>query len=130
MYAFLIAVLSVLWIWGLITIIGKGVIFGVAIPPSLPLWVALLIWFCIYGFVLAPIKAARWASYHYSSGGQGQYDGHYYHPHHGDSLEGIVWLSFFVVLIWGLWNYVPASHIYFSKVQLFAIHIYDKIIRK
>jgi phage shock protein PspC (stress-responsive transcriptional regulator) len=116
----IIAILSVLWVLGLISLISKGVVLGFAIPAGIPLWIAILVWICLYSFVVWPFKVARW---HWQ-------DGQSYHHHHdGGFPEAMAWFAFWAILIWALWHFVPGSHPYFYKVSLWWQHVWEKIKR-
>ena len=112
-------VLTIIWIVGLVSLISHGTIFGWLIPAALPLWVAILIWLCLYSFVVWPIKAAKYAFY-YNKGQDGQI--HHHHYHNG-FLDTIAWLAFMAVLVWFVWHYIPAAHPYLEKAQLWISHI-------
>jgi phage shock protein PspC (stress-responsive transcriptional regulator) len=120
-FGLLTGVLSILWILGLISLIAKGAILGFAVPAGIPLWVALLVWLCLYSFIIWPFKAARW---HWSYVQDGEV--HHYHNHNGFP-EFIVWLAFWAIIIWALWHFVPGSHPYFDKVSLWGQHMLEKI---
>lgn len=122
----LTALVSLAWILGLISIISKGAVLGFAIPAGVPLWVAILVWICLYGFIMSPLKAARF-SYHYSDG---QGSAHYHQQ--GSFAEAIAWMAFIVVIFWLVWQYAPHSHIYFQNVGMWlknlAVHL--KLVKK
>ena len=59
---------TVIWICALISLLATGMVFGVALPASVPVWAAAAALFIIYGIVIGPMKAARRAVY-WSSGG-------------------------------------------------------------
>lgn len=111
-------VLSVLWIAGLVTILTHQAVFGWAVPASIPLWIAALIWLCLYSFVVWPLKAWRWSAYRTADGKEWHYH------HHNSFFESVVWLAFWIVLIWALWRYVPVTHPYFDKVSLWWQHVW------
>ena len=117
----IIAILSLLWVFGLISLIGKGTVLGYAIPAGIPLWIAILVWVCLYSFIVWPFKAARW-HYTYVQGG----NVHHYHNHDGFP-EAIAWFAFWAIVIWALWHYVPGSHPYFEKVSLWWQHVWANI---
>jgi hypothetical protein len=110
-----------LWVWGLVTLFSKGMVFGLIVPASIPLWVALLIWLCLYGFVMASIHGAR-CSVNYRNDGQ---EIHYHH--HNGFFETIIWLAFMVLVVWFLWRYVPAAHPMLLKAQLWFNHVWARI---
>jgi phage shock protein PspC (stress-responsive transcriptional regulator) len=70
--------LALLWIWALVTLVTKGMIFGWAIPAGVPLWAAIILLFIVYQVVSGPLKAAQWrytnGHVEYSSG-RSEWDG-------------------------------------------------------
>lgn len=58
---------AVLWICAFISLLATGTIFGLPLPAKVPVWVAAIFLFLIYGVVVGPMKAARRAFY-WSSG--------------------------------------------------------------
>ena len=120
-FGLITAVISILWLVGLISLISKGIVLGLAIPAGVPLWVAILVWLCLYSFVVWPFKAARWHMTYIN-------DGQVHHIHNHDGFpEFIIWLSFWVIIIWALWHFVPGSHPYFNRATLWGHHMLDKI---
>jgi phage shock protein PspC (stress-responsive transcriptional regulator) len=122
-FGLMIALVSLLWVFGLISLIGKGMVLGYAIPAGVPLWIAILVWVCLYSFIVWPFKAARW---HYTYVQDGNV--HHYHNHDGFP-EAIAWFAFWAIIVWVLWHYVPGSHPYFNRVTLWGHHMLDKIKR-
>jgi phage shock protein PspC (stress-responsive transcriptional regulator) len=59
---------TVIWICALISLLATGMVFGLALPASVPVWAAAVALIIIYGIVVGPMKAARRA-YYWSSGG-------------------------------------------------------------
>ena len=116
-FGLIIAALSILWLVGLLSLATKGMVLGYAVPAGIPLWVAILIWLCLYSFIVWPFKAARW---HLTYVQDGQV--HHYH-NHGGFPEAVAWFAFWAIIIWVLWHFVPGSHPYFYKVSLWWQHI-------
>jgi len=113
------AIISLLWVLGLASLISKHMVLGVTIPLGMPLWIAILVWVCIFAIVLSPLKIFR-SGYSYVDMQNG-----IYHKHDDDFLEGIAWLAFFVIAGWAIWQYVPGSHVYFQKVVTWANHVWS-----
>jgi phage shock protein PspC (stress-responsive transcriptional regulator) len=59
---------TVLWICAFISLLATGMIFGRALPANVPVWVAAIFLFLLYGIIVGPMKAARRA-YYWSLGG-------------------------------------------------------------
>ena len=105
----LVAILSLVWLFGFFTLITSGMIFGHIVPLGIPIWVAILVWLMLYAVVTWPIRAGRYHAIYNANHGEW----HYYH-HHG-IFAGIVWLALLAVIAWLVWQYVPESHIYFER---------------
>ncbi len=114
----LITILSIIWLFGLVSIIKHGMVFGLLLPASIPLWIAILAWFCILSFVLWPIKAARWHAYQ---------EGQKPCCHHHGFFGSLTWLAFIAIAAWALWQYVPSSHPYFDHASLWWQHVWVRI---
>ena len=123
---FISAVLIIGWLVGLATLIGHHAVFGWAVPLSIPLWAAILIWLCVYSFVSWPVKAARYAgTYSYEYGGQV-----HYHHHHAGFLSGISWLIFLCVAVWFAWHYVPVAHPVLERAQTWWNHVSASLVKR
>jgi phage shock protein PspC (stress-responsive transcriptional regulator) len=68
MLSVLQGVATVIWICALISLLATGMVFGLALPASVPVWAAAAVLIIIYGIVVGPIKATRRA-YYWSVGG-------------------------------------------------------------
>ncbi len=101
------AALALVWVFGLVSLIAYGTLFGLVIPASIPLWIAVLAWLVIYNFVTWPIRAALFFRYRGDGFPHGRHSG-------GGLFESIIWLAFIVVIVWSVWQYVPASHPFFE----------------
>jgi phage shock protein PspC (stress-responsive transcriptional regulator) len=51
--------LAVAWICAIISLLATGTVLGMALPANVPVWVAALLLPIAYGFLVAPLKAAR-----------------------------------------------------------------------
>ncbi len=47
------------WICALISLLSTGTVFGLALPASVPVWLAALLLLMVYGMFAAPLKMAR-----------------------------------------------------------------------
>jgi phage shock protein PspC (stress-responsive transcriptional regulator) len=54
---------TVIWICAFISLLATGMIFGLALPASVPVWAAAVLLFIVYGVIVGPMKAARRAYY-------------------------------------------------------------------
>lgn len=120
-FGMLIAVISIFWVIGLVYIL-KGAIFGLAFPAFAPVWVAVLVWVCIYLIISWPLRAALlWGRLHRCENGR---PCRHYHAH----IFGFVgWLALIVLAVWFAWHYVPAAHPFLQKANLWYRHVLDKI---
>ncbi len=91
---------TVLWLCALISLLATGTVFGLALPASVPVWVAALLLFIAYGILVGPLKAARRSCYW----GLGR-------PRWTWSfvflLDAVVWLAVVAVLLWLAVHYFP-----------------------
>ena len=93
-------VATVLWICAVISLLATGTVFGLAPAANVPVWVAALLLFIIYGILTWPLKAARRACYR----GFGR-------PMWAWSfvflLDAVVWLAVVAALLWLAVHYSP-----------------------
>ena len=93
-------VARVLWICALISLLATGTVFGLALPANVPVWVAVLLLFFVYGMFVGPLKVARRACYR----GLGR-------PSWTWSfvflMDAVVWLAVVTVLLWLAIHYFP-----------------------
>jgi phage shock protein PspC (stress-responsive transcriptional regulator) len=91
---------TVLWLCALISLLATGAVFGLALPASVPVWVAALLLFIAYGILAGPLKAARRSCYW----GLGR-------PRWAWSfvflLDALVWLAVVAALLWLAAHYFP-----------------------
>jgi phage shock protein PspC (stress-responsive transcriptional regulator) len=62
---------TIVWICALISLLATGMIFGMALPASVPVWVAAIILLFVYGIIAGPLKMARRIYYWSLSGPNG-----------------------------------------------------------
>jgi phage shock protein PspC (stress-responsive transcriptional regulator) len=94
---------TVLWICALISLLATGMVFGVALPASVPVWVAALFLFLLYGIIVGPMKAARRA-YYWSSGGS-----RWAWPVVA-LVDTLVWIAVAIILLCLAIHYFPELH--------------------
>ena len=54
---------KILWICAMVSLLATGAVLGLALPATVPVWVAALLLFLLYGLVAGPLKMARRACY-------------------------------------------------------------------
>lgn len=100
MLSLLHGTITVLWICTLVSLLTTGTLFGLALPASVPVWMAALLLFIAYGMVAGPLKLARHACYR----GLGQ-------PSWVWSLvfllDAVVWVGVVAALFWLAVHYFP-----------------------
>lgn len=90
------------WICTLISLLGTGALFGVALPAGLPVWLAVLIVMIAYGMLVWPLKTARRAFYY---GG----------PAAGAPfalfciIDVVIWIIVAAALVWLALHYFPQA---------------------
>jgi phage shock protein PspC (stress-responsive transcriptional regulator) len=91
---------TVLWICALVSLLSTSTVFGLALPASVPVWVAALLLFMAYGILVSPLKMARRAGYW----GLGR-------PRLAWSfvflLDALVWLVVIAALLWLACHFFP-----------------------
>jgi hypothetical protein len=94
---------KILWICALVSLLSTGTVFGLELPANVPVWVAALLLFILYGMFAWPLKAARRACYW----GLGQ-------PRPVWALvfllDAVVWVAVVAVLFWLAVHYFPDLH--------------------
>ncbi|HSY42483.1 MAG TPA: PspC domain-containing protein [Candidatus Acidoferrum sp.] len=94
---------TVLWICAMISLLATGMIFGLALPASVPVWAATLLLFILYGVIIGPMKAARRA-YYWTAGGS-----RWAFPFIA-LVDTVVWMVVAVVLLCLAIHYFPELH--------------------
>jgi phage shock protein PspC (stress-responsive transcriptional regulator) len=91
---------TVIWICALISLLATGMVFGLALPASMPVWAAALVLFILYGLVVGPMKAARRA--YYWSAGQSRWAFPFI-----ALVDTVVWMVVTVILLGLAIHYLP-----------------------
>jgi phage shock protein PspC (stress-responsive transcriptional regulator) len=89
---------TIVWFCAFISLLGTGMVFGLALPDGLPVWAAAVLMIMVYGIVVGPMKAARRAYY---------WNG----PRHAWSvvalIDTLVWVVILAVLLFLAIYYFP-----------------------
>jgi len=97
------AAMFVLFVYALISLSTRQMVFGQALPPNVPLWAGLLGLFVLYHVLSAPLKIARYAASQAAPG--------WYSP-----WAGFVEAAFAVLFFWLVYAYVPAFRVFVDVV--------------
>lgn len=103
--ALLRAVLTVLWIFALLSLLSTGAIFGLALPAGLPLWAAVLILCLVFVILTAPLRASRHVLWRHGWGG-----GPPCAPAFLGPWDSLVWLGAIILFVWLIDRHVPHAH--------------------
>jgi phage shock protein PspC (stress-responsive transcriptional regulator) len=87
----------------LISLLATGALFGLALPSNVPVWVAALLLFILYGILAGPLKAARKFCY-WDSGKPGGGRPFVFF------LDAIIWFAVVAALLWLAVHYFPVLH--------------------
>jgi phage shock protein PspC (stress-responsive transcriptional regulator) len=89
---------SIVWLFLLLSLLTTGAVFGFTLPFGVPLWVTILILVLLYQLIAWPIKSMRRAAY-YSMGS--------YHPVWVEAWNGIFALALAAGVLWYGYHHVP-----------------------
>lgn len=98
-FGLLIVAFIIFWIYGLISALSAGVIFGFLLPAAWPLWAVVLGWVFVFILVIDPLSRLS----------HGDYRPGY---HHGGGIFSLLWIVF---IAWLVWHFFPGSHQYFRE---------------
>jgi phage shock protein PspC (stress-responsive transcriptional regulator) len=112
--------LTILWLCTLISLLATGALFGLMLPPNVPVWVAALLLFIAYGIVACPLKLARRVCYR--SLGQRSWAWSFVFL-----LDAIVWVVMIAALVWLAVHYLPQVREAVQSVPAFVHQAADDI---
>lgn len=92
--------LAILWVCALVSLLATGALFGMALPASVPVWVAAVVLVFAYGIVAGSVKAARHVCYWRSGAATTLSSGVFL-------LDAAVWLAVAAVLLGLAAHYFP-----------------------
>jgi len=91
---------AILCLCALISLLATGAMFGLLLPASVPMWIAVIVMLFVYKICTWPLKAARRACYY----GYGR-------PRWAWSfvflLDAVIWLAVVAALLWLGSHYLP-----------------------
>ncbi len=99
-------VISIVWIVALFTLIIHGTVLGWALPPGIPVWVAIIILFILYHAVTGPMKGSQ--GHHL--GQNGLYEYQWTYTEWDGVTDGLTVL--FLAVAFG-WAYLHVPQFYF-----------------
>jgi phage shock protein PspC (stress-responsive transcriptional regulator) len=88
--------MTVVFICALVSLLHTSALFGLALPPKVPVWLAAVVLFMTYGILSAPLKAARRVFYW----GYGAWPLMYL-------VDATIWIAVVVVLVWLGMHFFP-----------------------
>ena len=100
LFSVLHGAVTVLWICALISLLATGTVFGLALPANVPVWVAAVLLFIVYGILTWPLKMARRACYR--GFGRPIWAWPFVFL-----LDAVVWLAVVAALLWLAVHYFP-----------------------
>jgi hypothetical protein len=95
------AAIALMCVLSIITLLNHGEVFGLAVHPTMPAWLAIIVLLIVYRLVVWPVKAMRHLYLHTGPHGR---PGPWIFVSTWDSL---VWLSFVGVLAWLAYRHMP-----------------------
>jgi hypothetical protein len=101
LFAIIRLMLFCLFIVALVTLATTGTLLGLALAPSVPLWVALLLLCLVYGLIASPMHFARRAIYMQRSG---------YQQACFAAGDGLLSACLFALVAWLAYTHVPQVH--------------------
>ncbi len=120
LFSLLQGALTILWLCTLISLLATGALFGLMLPPNVPVWVAALLLFIAYCIVSCPLKLARRVCYR-SLGQRGWAWSFVF------LLDGIVWVAVISALLWLAVHYLPQVREAVQSVPALAHEAADDI---
>ncbi|MFT3907197.1 MAG: PspC domain-containing protein [Steroidobacteraceae bacterium] len=119
------AALFIVWLVAVVSLTTTGAIFGWVIAGPMPLWLAVLLLFMVYGMISGPIRHARRAAY-FATGG-------FSHPWFA-AWDGILWIGILAFAGWFLYGHYPAAHDFLQHLpeRLAAMwnNVFDSMLHK
>jgi phage shock protein PspC (stress-responsive transcriptional regulator) len=106
--------------YSIFKLVTAGVVFGLALPAGIPLWVGVVFLLVVFHCLSWPLKAMRYACYYPPMVGG------CYRPHSGP-LDGLVWLALFVGLIFVADHYSPQFHQWLKDLPAVLQHAGDTV---
>jgi len=113
-FGILIGVLSLIWVFAVISVVNTHAIFGWPLPLRFPVWVAILILIVLLNVVVGPFKYMRAARFG--------------HPH--DAVvavwASVAWLAFLVFLGWMAYEHSAEVHRFINNLP----NVWDEMVNQ
>lgn len=103
MFSLIQALFLVGWVCAICSLLATGTLFGVALPASVPVWVAVIVVVLAYGFLIWPVKMMRRACYYDLGGSRWAWPTTWL-------LDTVVWVGVVLVLVWLAMRHLPQVH--------------------
>jgi hypothetical protein len=87
-----IAVVSIFFVIGIVSLLTGGAFFGHVLPTAWPFWIVLCTWIYLFTLAIHILK-------------------------HHSFIEFLGMLAAWIVAGWAVWHFVPASHPYFLAAK-------------
>ncbi len=92
-YGLLIVAFIVLWIFGLVSIITSGAIFGMILPIAWPIWAVIIGWAFVFVIIISALSTPKCGN--------------------GGCLGGLASLGWLILSGYLIWHFIPVSHDFF-----------------
>ena len=112
------AAIAIFAIFAIHSLVKTGVVYGLALPAGVPLWVGIVSLIVIWHLIAWPFKAMQWASSYPSGGGRctGPFGAF------GDFLFGI---AVFGLVVWMADRFIPQFHDVMKQMPALLHHAID-----
>ncbi|MDB5265437.1 MAG: phage shock protein PspC [Parcubacteria group bacterium] len=107
----LFGILSLVWVFALISVITTHAIFGLALPVTMPIWLAIVLMAVAYSVVISPLRYLA-----FSHGGHGKDWKH--GPHSGGPIGFLLQILVIWFIGWLFYRYVPTVHDFLNMVWM------------
>jgi phage shock protein PspC (stress-responsive transcriptional regulator) len=97
----------ILWIFGLISIITSGAIFGMMLPIAWPLWAVIIGWAFVFIIITSALSAPKCGN--------------------GGCLSALISLGWLTLACYLVWHFIPASHSFFLWFKDLTENIWQHI---
>ena len=116
-----IVALTMVGVAAVVSVVVTGALFGVALPATMPLWVAIVLLLIACQLLLWPLKAMR-ASFYWQAGGGACYPGPF-----AALWNSFAWLAAVVLMAWLANKYIPGVHDFLEQLQPHLQHAVDSV---
>ena len=108
-FAMLRAALTVMLVLAIVALVNNGQVFGIHLPPEMPMWVGIVILVVVYQAVVAPFRVLRYAwSYNPAT-----------HNIAAEVWGGVIWLGFLLLFFWFAYEHEPVFREFLRRLPNF-----------